>query len=84
MRVTAVQSESQTVEANPSAAPVAVVAEVAQDPKNRRGPFRPETLSPVRKRLNGTTLARMFRSVDALVVMVSALAVAWAFGPVAG
>ena len=88
MRVTAAQSETEATQAAEPvpapASPVAVVAEVEADPKNRRGPFRPEVLSPTRKRLNGTTLARMFRAADGVIIMVTALTVVQVFGPVAG
>ncbi len=34
----------------------------------RRGALRPDALAPVRRRLNGRTVARLFRATDALVV----------------
>ena len=43
----------------------------------RRGPFRPETLSATRKRLDPARLARGFRALDALAVTGGAL---WALG----
>ena len=46
------------------------------DPANRRGPFRPGRLAPVRERLSGPTLARLFRSVDMIAVVGAAFAAA--------
>ena len=40
-------------------------ADAGADPANRRGPFRPNRMAPVRERLSGATLARVFRMVDA-------------------
>ena len=39
----------------------------------RRGPFRPERLAPVRERLSGALLRRLFRTVDAVVATAGAL-----------
>jgi Undecaprenyl-phosphate glucose phosphotransferase len=56
--------------------------EVAQDDgANRRGPFRPERLASVRERLSGSTLARLFRCLDAVVAIGLALATAVALAP---
>ncbi len=48
---------------------VASVGELAP----RRGPFRPERLAPVRERLSGALLHRLFRTVDSVVATAGAL-----------
>jgi Undecaprenyl-phosphate glucose phosphotransferase len=86
MSVPAAQPATQPVEPHLSpSVPAPQLASVeAPSGKDRRGPFRPENLTPVRRRLNGATLARLFRSVDAALLMFTALAAAEIFGPVAG
>jgi len=46
------------------------------DPRDRRGPFRPDRLATVRERLSGPTLTRLFRTVDAIALSAIALVVA--------
>ena len=61
----------------PVAAPVPAPApELLDDPSNRRGPFRPDRLAPVRERLSGPTLARLFRCMDYSVVAAVAVGAA--------
>jgi Undecaprenyl-phosphate glucose phosphotransferase len=54
----------------------AATAAVADDPANRRGPFRPNRMAPVRERLSGPTLTRVFRLLDASLVAAVTLAAA--------
>ena len=56
--------------------PEPIVVEDTADSANRRGPFRPERLAPVRERLSGPMLARLFRSLDVVVVVGAAMAAA--------
>lgn len=42
------------------------------DPKDRRGPFRPNRLTPVRSRLELRHLGRTFRRIDAAVILLAA------------
>ena len=65
-------------------ASVAGPVEVAIDPKDRRGPFRPERLSTVRSRLNGTSLARLFRVIDWALIGLTTVIAAAGFGPEVG
>lgn len=46
------------------------------DPINRRGPFRPRRLAPVRERMSGPTLVRIFRGVDQAMAALTTVAVA--------
>ena len=63
--------------AHTAAAPVlAAEAEAIVEDAERRGPFRPDRLAPVRERLSGPTLARLFRLVDAGAVIMVAVVVA--------
>ena len=41
----------------------------AMDPRNRRGPFRPEKLVSVRERRSGDMFVRLFRTIDSLVLL---------------
>ena len=43
------------------------------DWRPQRGPFRPERLAPVRERLSGAVLRRLFRAVDAVTATAGAL-----------
>jgi len=56
--------------------PAPPAPEAAVGPANRRGPLRPERLAPVRERLSGPLLARLFRAMDAAVALGLALAAA--------
>jgi Undecaprenyl-phosphate glucose phosphotransferase len=47
------------------------------NPADRRGPFRPERLAPVRERMSGALLARIFRTIDVALALAVALAVAY-------
>ena len=51
------------------------------DPANRRGPFRPNRMAPVRERLSGATLARVFRLADVGLVILATLAGAALLSP---
>ena len=46
---------------------------VAEDWELRRGPLRPERLAPVRERLSGAVLRRLFRMVDSMAAVGGAL-----------
>ncbi|OYX30518.1 MAG: hypothetical protein B7Y99_11575 [Caulobacterales bacterium 32-69-10] len=66
----------------PASAPVPTelpAAPTAEDAAHRRGPFRPERLAPVRERLSGPTLVRVFRGLDYAVVIPVSIGAA-AFG----
>ena len=65
-----------TRESKPVHAPIDL-----DDAANRRGPFRPERLASVRERLNGSTLARLFRCLDVGVAVGLALITAVALTP---
>ena len=83
MRVAA-QKPTPQIQEPPAPEPAAGPVEVAIDPKDRRGPFRPERLSTVRSRLNGITLARLFRIIDLALIALTAGVAAAAFGPQVG
>jgi Undecaprenyl-phosphate glucose phosphotransferase len=51
-------------------------ADDAFDPANRRGPFRPNRMAPVRERLSGPTLTRVFRLLDVVLVATLTLTAA--------
>jgi Undecaprenyl-phosphate glucose phosphotransferase len=53
----------------------------AEDPRDRRGPFRPHRLVPVRSRLELRQVAQTYRAVDAAVVAALALAAAQIAAP---
>ncbi|MGA9658668.1 MAG: sugar transferase, partial [Asticcacaulis sp.] len=53
----------------------------AADPKDRRGPFRPEKLISTRKRRSGDMFVRLFRSIDLLALIYFALVFAHAVAP---
>ena len=57
-------------------ADVEAAADATFDPANRRGPFRPSRMAPVRERLSGATLARVFRIVDRSVIAITTLGAA--------
>lgn len=57
----------------PTATPRAA-EEPALDPRDRRGPFRPERLSSARRRLDGGVLKSVFQTVDTGLVVVLTLA----------
>jgi Undecaprenyl-phosphate glucose phosphotransferase len=59
----------------PAAASISApdIEEPAPDPADRRGPFRPERLAPVRERLSGPMLARLFRAVDVAAASVAVM-----------
>ncbi len=64
----------------PDVAP-AIAAVPSVDPKDRRGPFRPERLIPARSRLHGATVARLLRAVDFTLAAFLGLGVASTAGP---
>ena len=45
-----------------------------EDPRDRRGPFRPNRLVPVRSRLELRHVTRTFRLIDAAIIVLTALA----------
>jgi Undecaprenyl-phosphate glucose phosphotransferase len=67
-----------STETSPSQArsPYAPAGPAIAEGANRRGPFRPARLASVRERLSGPTLVRLFRGLDALVIVGLALMVA--------
>ena len=65
----ALSRRSRHVTAVPSLSP-------ADDAACARGPLRPERLAPVRERLSGAVLRRLFRTVDAAAAVGGALAAA--------
>jgi Undecaprenyl-phosphate glucose phosphotransferase len=42
--------------------------QASDNPASRRGPFRPDRLAPVRERLSGPTLVRLFTALDTIIV----------------
>jgi Undecaprenyl-phosphate glucose phosphotransferase len=68
------ESEPLAREATP-AAPVILptpIARTIQNQADRRGPFRPGNLIPTRARLNGETVASLFRGIDAVTLAAAA------------
>ena len=60
----------------PIPAPVSGLPELSENPASRRGPFRPDRLAPVRERLSGPTLVRLFTALDTIIIAGLAVVIA--------
>ena len=67
----AASAPAQASPASPLMGPVAR-GDASVNPADRRGPFRPEHLISTRARLNGETIASLFRGADAVIAIALA------------